>query len=316
MNHKKCSFDSFFARSKEVNSVCCATDNMCTNGMPKHCAMTCAQAYLPFFQECINILKELMNGAIKQFQGLDDSCSKNSKPDIWHALAGLQNDGCTWNSKSLSIVGSDQKLNPGKVSPGGHRRRNQGLDFSHHPSLTNKKCPHTKFKARVDAVDAICCMDKGVNICKNGQLPKTCTVECGIQYRDFFLDCSSWIKLVMDDEYTEFKKLYDQCEAHDAHELLDAMLHATCTVPAASCAEYDALAPLAQSGVTGLRSADGIEFDTHCLRAQEAGITGHPFTRFWHYKGGKSALTCVMPLVMRPYPSCITQVRAPHFPRM
>ena len=31
-----------------------------------------------------------------------------------------------------------------------------------------------------------------------------------------------------------------QCNAHEGHELLSAMLGATCTVPAASCAEYDA----------------------------------------------------------------------------
>ena len=55
-----CDWDTFFDRSDEVNAICCATDDMCTAGMPNQCHLTCAQVFVPFMDECRPILLELM----------------------------------------------------------------------------------------------------------------------------------------------------------------------------------------------------------------------------------------------------------------
>jgi hypothetical protein len=260
------------------------------------------QAFIPFFDECKHVLKELLNDDITSMQKLDADCSTNSAEQVWKELAGLQRDGCTFgNTASVAALGSDQRrINghlkepvgrvnvPGHTHGGGHRRRNQGLNF--HRRFESKSCPHATFRARVAAVDKVCCMQRGVNVCPPGGVPAQCSIECGLIYRSFFKECNSWIKLVMDDEYKAFAALAAQCNAHSTHELLGAMLTAVCQVPAASCAEYSALAPMNGSGVVSLRSAAGVAFDTHCAVASDLGTTGHPFTRFWHYTGGPGAV--------------------------
>ena len=91
----------------------------------------------------------------------------------------------------------------------------------------------------------------------------------------------------MDDEFAAFEALNEQCNAFDNKDLLDAIGEAKCTFPAATCAEFDALAPIEASGIYGLRTAEGISFETQCMLAEDFGSTGHPFTRFWHYSGGQ-----------------------------
>ena len=294
-----CDWDTFFDRSDEVNNVCCATDGMCTDGMPNECALTCAQVFVPFMDECREILLELMNNDISDFIAIDDDCNANAAEDIWTRLAELQNDGCTWGDLSAAppLIGSNQRTAPPPPrspppppprTPGGGHRRNQGLNF--HRQFDTEECPARDFDDRVTRVDSICCMQNGVDVCPPGGVPTQCTIECGIVYRSFFTECNVLLHSIMDDEYPAFEALHEACDAHDSHQLIYAMDHAICTVPAASCAEYDALAPLEQSGITGLRSMDGIAFETHCMAAADLGTTGHPFTRFWHYTGGAGAV--------------------------
>ena len=222
----------------------------------------------------------------------------NAVDDIWRELAELQNDGCSWGDLSLAppLIGSNQRVPSRPPSPppppsaagGGGHRRAQGLNFHRH--FDTPECPARDFDDRVIAVDAICCMQNGVDFCPPGGVPTACTIECGIIYRSFFTDCNLLIHSIMDDEYAAFEALNNACNAHDSHELIYAMDHAVCTVPAASCAEYDALAAMGPSGVVGLRSQDGILFETHCMAAADFGTTGHPYTRFWHYEGGDGAV--------------------------
>eukprot|EP01046_Picozoa_sp_COSAG06_P006713 COSAG06_NODE_319_length_17585_cov_7.462466_4_plen_1588_part_00 len=294
-----CDWDTFFDRSDELNSICCATDDMCTDGMPNQCHLTCAQVFVPFMDECREILLELMDNNIDDFIAIDADCNANAVDDIWRELAELQNDGCTWGDLTAAppLIGSNQRVAPPRRSPppppppangGGGHRRSQGLNFHRH--FDTPECPARDFDDRVQSVDAICCMEDGVDVCPPGGVPSDCTIECGIIYRAFFTECNVLLHSIMDDEYAAFDALNNACNAHDSHELIYAMDHAICTVPAASCAEYDALAPMGESGVIGLRSEDGILFETHCMQATDFGTTGHPYTRFWHYEGGEGAV--------------------------
>ena len=120
-------------------------------------------------------------------------------------------------------------------------------------------------------------MQRGVDVCPEGGVPTECSIECGIVYRSFFSECNALIVALMDEEFPAFEALNDQCNAWNTHQLLEAMQTATCTVPAMSCAEYNALASLEQSGEIGLRSEAGIAFRTHCMLAVDLGTTGHPY---------------------------------------
>ena len=109
-------------------------------------------------------------------------------------------------------------------------------DRTDHSFETND-CPHDVFIQRVSAVDDVCCMQNGVDTCSENEVPSICGIECGIIYRSFFTECATWLQRILDDEFPAFEALNEQCEAHDTHELLEAMNTATCTVPAMSCAE-------------------------------------------------------------------------------
>ena len=130
-------------------------------------------------------------------------------------------------------------------------------------------------------------MVDGVDVCHAGGQPSSCTIECALVFTQFFTDCSTMIERILDDEFAGFEALNTQCNAFDNRELLDAIGDAECTFPAATCAEFNSLSPLEASASVGLRTADGISFETHCMLAEDFGTTGHPFTRFWHWNGGQ-----------------------------
>jgi hypothetical protein len=47
----------------------------------------------------------------------------------------------------------------------------------------------------------------------HAQVPSVCSIECGIVYRSFFTECSSWIEHIMDDEYPLYEALNDQARS-------------------------------------------------------------------------------------------------------
>lgn len=87
-----CFFASFVAisldRAAAVHGLkngcgcrCCASDG-CVDGIPVECRLTCAQVFIPFFQDCEAILMELMDNDVSSFRALDAQCSSGSKDEV------------------------------------------------------------------------------------------------------------------------------------------------------------------------------------------------------------------------------------------
>ena len=125
--HDCSNMDNFFARADEVNSVCCPDGAECTDGMPDACGLTCAQIFVPFYDDCTPMLLDLMDNHIEPYTALSEQCLTNSRDDIWHALQDLRDDGCEWGDLVVEAVGSSQAVNPGAsaasgpAANGGHR---------------------------------------------------------------------------------------------------------------------------------------------------------------------------------------------------
>lgn len=78
-NHSACPMQSFGQRTKELNAQCCNPsdpDDDCSNiAVPKTCDVECAQTFVPFYRDCMHLLRAVMPvNKLPQFAQLNKTC--------------------------------------------------------------------------------------------------------------------------------------------------------------------------------------------------------------------------------------------------
>ena len=84
---EQCTVDDVLARSNQVQAACCDTTTDCSQGWPTACNHACARVYIPFFEECHAVIRDIAGGELSSHQGLvnyddfRDSCLEATPGD-------------------------------------------------------------------------------------------------------------------------------------------------------------------------------------------------------------------------------------------
>ena len=265
-----CTMESFSARADRMNAACCADGNGCgTTGMPATCTLDCGMAFVPFYDECHDLIVALVDDEMPAFDTLTTSCLAIDPATMWAAVGSLDAQGCLLKEHAAPA--------PAPPAPGGGHRRTQGLNFHH--NLNNDQCSMDSFNQRVQDIDTTCCTQDSQDVCASG-VPSTCNLPCAVRFREFYSDCQTLVTALLGDEVVQFDVLSAQCDHQDPREMLYTIARPEGCLEAASCAQMG----VAVSGDISM-FYNGRAFTTHCLSAADVGTTGAPFTRFWHYDG-------------------------------
>ena len=182
-----CNWDAFYTRADEVMAACCLREADCPGGLPATCPIACGQVFILYYDECQDLIVELLDEDIVGFDHLAKTClTATPEDEMFETVRALEQTGCSFPNHGLQQGG---------------RRQLQGLNFHH--GLDAPACAFVDFNDRAAAVNTACCdqaSSTGSSFCEptgNGAsgLPTECDVTCGLTFIPFFEECSTIIQV-------------------------------------------------------------------------------------------------------------------------
>ena len=212
-----CSWDSFYERTDEVLAACCETEAACPGGIPTSCSVECGQVYVPYYDECQDLILEFAADEIIPFDHLTQQCVTLPTDNMFEMIRAMKQTGCTFPNHELAQG----------------RRQMQGLNFHH--SAETDLCPFQSFDDRAIEVNNACCEQSlsttstvGCNSGGADGVPTECDITCALTFLPFMEECSTIIERVLDDQMPAFQALADTCHTQSARDLLYAIGDADC----------------------------------------------------------------------------------------
>ena len=190
-------------------AACCETETACPGGMPTSCSVECGQVYVPYYDECQDLLLEFVADEIVSFDHLTAQCVTLPSDNVFERIRAMQATGCTFPNHEL----------------GAGRRQLQGLNFHH--SAESNLCPFQTFDDRAMEVNNACCdqalATTSTTGCTSGGsdgVPTECDITCALTFVPFMEECATIIQRVLDDEMAAFETLSDTCHSQDVRDML------------------------------------------------------------------------------------------------
>ena len=88
----------FSDRTDEVDAVCCqqaGDPNQCGNsGAPTGCDYECSLMYVPWFNECHELIEQFVGAQLPQFDSTYRQCQNQDPHDVLREIYDLEQQGC------------------------------------------------------------------------------------------------------------------------------------------------------------------------------------------------------------------------------
>ena len=143
-----CSWDAFYQRTDEVLAACCETAAACPGGMPGTCSVECGEVFVPYYDECQDLLLEFVADEIIGFDHLTQMCVALPPDNLFEMIRAMKQTGCTFPNHELDNAGRRQLQ---ASSNNTDHRRTQGLNFHH--DVETDLCPFATFDDRATEVN-------------------------------------------------------------------------------------------------------------------------------------------------------------------
>ena len=80
----QCNLQNFQADADEVDAKCCDDGVSCSGGVPTTCDVKCALTYIPFYDQCSQILATMTDPvSMASYQRLYSTCSTGPDQAVW-----------------------------------------------------------------------------------------------------------------------------------------------------------------------------------------------------------------------------------------
>lgn len=134
-----CGFNDLAARASEVDMKCCSTTGVdgeaCQNYLPATCSYTCAAQFVPFFDDCAELLSTMMAAQLPEYEQLAGKClpKPSAVPALMSAIStaqcvgasntwriivtGVQGGGAQVQLTEAAFVLGEEQLGAGIVAP-------------------------------------------------------------------------------------------------------------------------------------------------------------------------------------------------------
>ena len=98
---EKCEWDVFYQRAQQVTAKCCGDDgNACDEeGLPASCGVDCGSIFVPFFEECQQLLVELLEEEVTAFDAVETLCLDQQAANLYRYMNDLETQGCVFPAR-------------------------------------------------------------------------------------------------------------------------------------------------------------------------------------------------------------------------
>ena len=97
-------------QAQAVDTACCSDPNSgCEGGFPSACSAPCAITFVPFADQCRDLISQYMPEQKPALESLADRCISTTNEDLFRMIRDMQDDNCCVDTSMIVPAGMNCK---------------------------------------------------------------------------------------------------------------------------------------------------------------------------------------------------------------